>query len=83
MEPGVMNPTPAMLHVQQLTGTNGKGGTGQRSFRGYLQDEAEVRGRSELLFVVFGDVDVQLVKADEAGEVSGALQDRQVEKQER
>lgn len=52
-----------------------------RASRGYLQDEAEVGGRSVLLFVVFGVVDVQLVKADEAGEVSRALQDRQVEKQ--
>lgn len=49
--------------------------------RGYLQDEAEVGGRSVLLFVVFGGVDVQLVKVDEAGEVSRALQDRQVGKQ--
>lgn len=76
-----------MLHVQQLTGIKeGKvGGVGSkvsRASRGYLQDEAEVGGRSVLLFVVFGVVDVQLVKAHEAGEVSGALRDRQVEKQD-
>lgn len=78
-----MNPTPAMLHVQQLTGVKeGKvgrvGSKVSRASQGYLQDEAEVGGRSVLLFVVFGAVDVQLVKVDEAGEVSRALQDRQV-----
>lgn len=47
--------------------------------RDYLQDEAEVSGRSVLLSVVFGVVDVGLVKVDEAGEVSRALQNRQGE----
>lgn len=47
--------------------------------RDYLQDEAEVSGCSVLLSVVFGLVDVGLVKADEAGEVSRALQNRQGE----
>lgn len=48
--------------------------------QGYLQDKAEVSGCFVLVSVVFGGVDVEILEADEAGEVSGALQDRQVEK---
>lgn len=44
--------------------------------RGYLQDKAEIGGCSVLLLVVFGGVDVDLLKADEAGEVRGALQNQ-------
>lgn len=47
--------------------------------QGYLQDEAEVSGRFVLVPVVLGGVDIKVLEADEADEVSGALKDRQVE----
>lgn len=48
--------------------------------QGYLQDKAEVSGRFVLVPVVLGGVDIKVLEADEAGEVSGALKDRQVGK---
>ena len=46
-----------------------------RLVRSYLQDEAEVGWSSVGVFVVTGGVHVDLIEADEAGEVSGRLQD--------
>lgn len=43
----------------------------------YLEDEAEVGGSSELLPVVSGGVDVDFLKADQAGEVTGRLRARE------
>lgn len=56
------------------------GSTVGRASQGYLQDKAEVSGCFILVSVVFGGVDVEILEADEAGEVSGALPARQVEK---